>query len=316
MVPANRTIWFRCLSDPKLHGSVTWYGEEGSETVFRMLDPYAFPYRSFYVARDGAGGVQQRLSPFMIIPTMEKEALRPPYIDYQLLFHDELKECGLLVVVGNSLRDGHLRKVVEDRLDDLLVLTVGPDASRSIPFERHMDRVVPLDVRTTEFCRHGASALGDLIRSGSTDAESLRGFSQLVKAAAEREREEGDPRIKKWVESLRAGTAAERSEAAVELGRVPSASATRPLVESLGDPSEDVRMAAAAALARRANVEAVPVLVRYVGDSARTRRERIEAALALAAIGGDEAERALLAVSASPQSDPVLKRVASYSGLS
>ena len=309
-------VWKKEYEHPlrivKLHGSVTWYGEEGSETVFRMRDAYAFPYRGFYVARDGAGGVQQRLSPFMIIPTMEKEALRPPYIDYQLLFHDELKACGLLVVVGNSLRDGHLRKVVEDRLDDLLVLTVGPDASRSVPFERHRDRVVPLDVKTTEFCRHGASALGDLIRGGDLDAAALQEFARTVAKAVDLEREEEDPRIKGWVKALRTGDIAGRSEAALELGRIESASATLPLIEALSHPSEDVRMAATAALAWRGDSEAVPVLGRHVVEKGRSQRERIEAALALAAIGGEEAERALSTASASPRADVVLKRVVSH----
>ena len=309
-------VWKKEYEHPlriiKLHGSVTWYGEEGSETVFRMRDAYAFPFRDFYVARDGADGHQQRLSPFMIIPTMEKETLRPPYIDYQLLFHDELKACGLLVVIGNSLRDGHLRKVIEDRLDDLLVLTVGPEASRAVPFESHRDRVIPLDVKTTEFCRHGSSALGDLIRSDGLDAPALRAFARTVAAAAEREREEEDPRIREWIEAVKTGDVAARSEAAAQLARVPSTSATRPLVEALGHPSEDVRMAAAAALARRKDAEAIPVLGRHVMDTERSQRERIEAALALAAIGGDEAKRMLQSASSSPRADAVLQRVVRY----
>lgn len=108
----------------KLHGSVNWYEEEGSESLFRLERGYSLPSHEYRLTHG-----TRALRPLMIIPTLEKAVMRQPYSGLLTQFSDALKDIDIFVVIGNSLRDDHLRNTVIERAPGLSIILVNP-ASR------------------------------------------------------------------------------------------------------------------------------------------------------------------------------------------
>ena len=141
----------------KLHGSVNWYQEDGG--TFRRLERgYSLPSSEFWLTRDS-----QRLRPLMIVPTQEKAALRPPYAELGVRFSDVLKDTGLLVVIGNSLRDSHIRNYIQTRLSTLNVLIVSPNASSLAASLGSPSRTHAINSGFLEFLDLGVPGLETLI---------------------------------------------------------------------------------------------------------------------------------------------------------
>ncbi len=150
----------------KLHGSVNWYEDDPGGDLHRLDRGYSLPGYDFRLLRG-----TQRLRPLMIIPTLEKEALAAPYIGLSVQFTDVLKDARLLVIVGNSLRDRHIKAYIQHRIDRLHVLLVGPSASAMRDILRRPERTHALDAGFSEFLSFGKESLGYLLQvlGGLTD---------------------------------------------------------------------------------------------------------------------------------------------------
>lgn len=107
----------------KLHGSVNWYEEEGSKNLFRLERGYSLPSHEYRLTHG-----TRAFRPLMIIPTLEKAVLKQPYAGLLTQFSDALNEVDVFVVIGNSLRDDHLRNTVIARMHRLNLVLVNPFA--------------------------------------------------------------------------------------------------------------------------------------------------------------------------------------------
>lgn len=106
----------------KLHGSVNWYREDSSQTVFRLEKGYSLPSHEYRLTHG-----DKALRPLMIIPTLEKVVLQNPYATLLTAFSDALLEIDVLVIVGNSMRDEHIRNTIGTRVDGLEIISVNPN---------------------------------------------------------------------------------------------------------------------------------------------------------------------------------------------
>lgn len=127
----------------KLHGSVNWYQEEDSESLFRLERGYSLPSHEYRLTHGTCA-----LRPLMIIPTLEKAILQRPYAGLFTQFGDALKEIDIFVVIGNSLRDDHLRNTVIERAAGLNIILVNPAALDQLGIADHPEvtHAVPLGI--------------------------------------------------------------------------------------------------------------------------------------------------------------------------
>lgn len=281
------------LALAKLHGSVTWYTDSTGPTEYLRLDRgYPLPGPDFRLSRRGSA-----LDPLMIIPTLEKQTLGPPYNQLQNFFADSLSKAKLLVVIGSSLRDDHLVGAVEFRRESLTVLLVG---RQSRDTARRLQNVVavPLEADSEAFLRFGLDPFSTL-RQSVAELQEKDAVDIAVREFAAREEariEEAvglPPDVQKALADLRENKPAEALEALEVIRGSNHPTVTAALTALLSSSlSADVRLAAAGCLGVARSSEAVPQLrTAAISDSAAA--VRLEAALALAAIGTAEALAAL-----------------------
>lgn len=269
----------------KLHGSVNWYEEEDSADLFRLERGYSLPSHEYRLTH-GA----RALRPLMIIPTLEKAVLKQPYAGLLIQFSDALKEVDVLVVIGNSLRDDHLRNTVAERARGLNIVLVNPAARDQTGIVGHpeMTHAVPLgfepfiDVGLEPFAR-----LLDELGQMATDGYHLRiaSFAAELAALADdtRSMSEGE---RTQLEMLKTGSI----EAKIEVLRS-SGQPTHPAIVSevralaLGAGDDTVRVAAIGALVDARGTDAAEVLGEIVRAQASL-PVRAEAALALQSLDG------------------------------
>ena len=110
----------------KLHGSVNWYREDGSGAIFRLEKGYSLPSHAYRLTHG-----DKALRPLMIIPTLEKTVLENPYSALLTVFSDALLQLKVLFVIGNSMRDEHIKNTIGARIEDLEVVLVNPDAAQT-----------------------------------------------------------------------------------------------------------------------------------------------------------------------------------------
>jgi len=142
----------------KLHGSVNWYEDDPGGNLHRLERGYSLPAYNFRLVKE-----DQSLRPLMIIPTLEKEALGDPYIELSTLFTDKLRSSKVLIVIGNSLRDKHIRSYIKVRLNDMFVIIVSPNASKNRGIFNNIERTYCLDAGFSEFLIYGKEKLKKLI---------------------------------------------------------------------------------------------------------------------------------------------------------
>ena len=90
----------------KLHGSLLWY-ETGSPGRFAKiaLRPRGFPESGSHIAGES-------LASLLIYPGPSKEMYAEPYASLLERFRSVLRDTSVLVVIGCSLRDAHVRQAV------------------------------------------------------------------------------------------------------------------------------------------------------------------------------------------------------------
>lgn len=244
----------------KLHGSVNWYRDNPGDALHRLDRGYSLPSKDFALVREG-----QRLTPLMIIPTLEKQVLERPYVDLTVRFTDILRDLPLLIVAGNSLRDQHLLNYVRYRLPRLQVLVVGPRASQLANRLQLGPAVHALDVGFRELLVTSAAGLIALAerlsgwRTADDVSTAVRQFIEDVSANAETEAVlQANPEFALYGRMLADESMAQRARGAAALGNHSHPAIVRKLAAVLkNDPEESVRTAAVSALIRLGTADAI-----------------------------------------------------------
>ena len=152
------------------HGSVNWYEEEGSQTLFRLERGYSLPSHEYRLTHG-----DRALRPLMIIPTLEKAILKRPYAGLLTQFSDALKEVSLFVVIGNSLRDDHLRNTVVERMRHLNVVLINPAARDQRGILDHPEATHAIPFGMEQFIDLGLERFDRLLNElGHTDSEACQ----------------------------------------------------------------------------------------------------------------------------------------------
>jgi hypothetical protein len=276
----------------KLHGSVTWYGARGEPPHFIRLDRgYPLPSPDFRLSWGGT-----ELESLMIVPTLEKDQLRQPYSDLLMRFGDQLAAARLVVVLGSSLRDEHLRSVLQFRSANLVMLVVGRGA---VEAGRRLGamRVAALECETEPFLRSAQPELFSLIDSISETSaieDIHRGAEEFVvrqsRALAEWNALSDQERAA--LASLGSGSIGDRLAGLTLLRGNANSEIEERVRPLLQDESPEVRSAAAGVLGSFKSASAVAALA-IAAARDNTPSVRLEASLALLRIGTSEAGQAL-----------------------
>lgn len=271
----------------KLHGSVNWYEDDPGGALHRLDRGYSLPAYDFRLNRGS-----QRLRPLMIIPTLEKQALNEPYVGLSMRFTDVLRESRILIIAGNSLRDGHLRGYIKQRLSGLHVLIVSPNAVATAAALGESDRICALNAGFSEFLTLGATALMEMVDQAMavTDDGAIGETIRRFVATAARDIEDDaavreDPQFKPIWTDLTSASVPIRVAATKALATHPHPAVVRKVTQILQtDSSASVRVAAIDSLMRLLSVEAAEeVSAALLRDGAMD--VQMEAALALIRLG-------------------------------
>ena len=95
----------------------------------------------------------------MIIPTLEKAVLHKPYASLLTIFSDALVEMKVLFVIGNSMRDEHIKNTIETRANGLEIVFVNPGASHLQTLFDPNVSIHPISIGMEEFIEYGMSDL-------------------------------------------------------------------------------------------------------------------------------------------------------------
>lgn len=187
----------------KLHGSVNWYEEQGTGSLFRLERGYSLPSNQYGLTH-GA----RTLRPLMIIPTLEKAILRKPYMGLLTQFSDALKEMDLFIVIGNSLRDDHLRNTIAERAHRLNIVLVNPAARDQIDIFGHREITHAMPMGIDQFIELALDPLNhlldDLMGEGADRRERIEAFAAQVTARAD-QLQEMDAEAREQLEALKSG---------------------------------------------------------------------------------------------------------------
>jgi hypothetical protein len=276
----------------KLHGSVTWYVDQADGPTFLRLDRgYPLPGPDFHLSRSG-----RDLEPLMIVPTLEKQALGPPYNHLLNFLTDTLSRTKVLVVMGTSLRDEHIVGAIRYHANDLCVLLIGSRAEELISRLPGM-AVEALSVTTEEVLTVSAEALGDLVGE-AVKLDQLEKRSELLHGFVERERQ----RIAEWrgltddqrnaVRELESGDMVRQLAALEVLRGLAHPQVMRATLPMLGADGPELRSSAAGSLGLARDESAIEQL-EHLAIQDPDRLVRLEAALALKRIASARANQAL-----------------------
>ncbi len=276
----------------KLHGSVTWYVDRSERSTFLRLDRgYPLPGPDFHLSRLG-----RALEPLMIVPTLEKQALGPPY-NYLLNFlTDTLSRTRLLILIGTSLRDEHIVGSFAYHSSRLSVLIVGPHAEGLVARLRGI-MVDALSVSAEEFLTVSGDSLRGLVEE-AVGVEDPATRAEMIHAFAETERH----RIAEWrgltdtqrrlVKDLERKDLNRQLAALESLRGVAHSEVMEATLPLLGAESVELRSSAAGSLGLAREDGAVQMLERLAIEDP-DRVVRLEAALALQRIATPSANEAL-----------------------
>ena len=106
----------------KLHGSTNWYRDRLTERAFKLRHPMP-------LFADGTLIFGNRtLGAALVLPSREKILTREPYPRLSHAFLSVGDSAELVVFVGSSLRDPHIRKAAESWAEKKPVVVVNPDS--------------------------------------------------------------------------------------------------------------------------------------------------------------------------------------------
>ncbi|MHB9100336.1 MAG: SIR2 family protein [Sulfuricella sp.] len=272
----------------KLHGSVNWYEEEDSESLFRLERGYSLPSHEYRLTHG-----TRALRPLMIIPTLEKAILKRPYAGLLTQFSDALKEIDVFVVIGNSLRDDHLRNTVVERSSGLNIVLVNPAARDQTGIVGHPEATHAVPLGIEEFIDIGLEPfdrLLDELGEMPADGHRLRIASFAAELASLTDKSRGmteDERAQLGV--LKNGPIETKLEVLRSAGQSPHPSIVAEVrALALGSGDDTVRVAAIDAFVDARGADAAEVLGEIV-RAAASLPVRAEAALALQTLDGGAA---------------------------
>jgi len=298
----------------KLHGSVSWYQEEGSDDVFRLERGYPLPSHEYRLTHGS-----RALRPLMIIPTLEKAILSIPYATLFTQFIDTLRDTELLLVIGNSLRDEHIRNTIRERANSLHIVLIGPAAVTQTQIFAGAPSVHAFPVRTEQFLKLGITSLDDLLQGvgRTTDkavqrtliAEYCTKVGELAAQRASMSAEE-----QRLLNDLRDPALSKKLDAIRRIG----SPAHTVLVEevralSLGSDDESVRIASIDRLVDIQGEGAVDTLL-AIASAQGAVSVRAEAILALRSMSGTSATDAARALGSTISSDAPLAPLFRHGG--
>lgn len=276
----------------KLHGSVNWYEEEDSKSLFRLERGYSLPSHEYRLTH-GA----RALRPLMIIPTLEKAVLKPPYVGLLTQFSDALKEVDLFVVIGSSLRDDHLRNTVMGRMHRLNLIMVNPSARDQLGIVGRPEFTHPLPMGIEQFIDIGLERfqglLDELAAIPSHDHQArIAAFASDLATMADQTQSMSEDELERLA-MLRGGSVETRLAALKAIGQSAHAAIVdevRLLARSATD--DTVKVAAIDALVDARGADAAEVLAEIV-LAPGSLPVRAEAALALKSLHGGAVEDAI-----------------------
>ena len=265
----------------KLHGSVNWYEDNPRGQLHRLDRGYSLPGHDFRLVQG-----DQVLRPLMIIPTLEKEATKHPYTRLATHFGDVLRDVRVLLIIGSSLRDDHIRGVIETRMSGLNVLLVNPDAGNLVPLLGDSQRVHGVSAGTSEFLHHGLDKLLEWARDAGEDglsdeevASQLRGVAKAIeRTIAEEEVWNQSPELARVRGELADDHVTTRRTAIDRLSNHRHPAVMRRVQEILANDSHpEVRVGAVSVLMEGLGTLAIPALKKaaHGDDSVMVRREAV-----------------------------------------
>lgn len=295
----------------KLHGSVNWF-DDGSSIV-RLDRGFPLPSHEFQLTWGG-----KELKALMVVPTLQKETLTPPYSDLRVLFGDVILTCSLLVVAGSSLRDAHITSVIANRLQDekAVVLIIDPNIPAGVDALVRRDLVVHIPCEFHTFLAVAGNdfvALAHELASTSDIEEAIRRLRSFAETIQERVRglDALTEQDKRAVSALSHGSPAEKVMALHELQGNSNEAVVDAVLVALARGAPEVQAMAASVASQADDPRAVPLLESIVTNSQDT-RQKIEAALALKRMTVPEAALAVARIRQSQAiTDPVVKRILS-----
>lgn len=268
----------------KLHGSVNWYREELTGKIFRLEKGYSLPSHEYRLTHG-----DRALRPLMIIPTLEKVVLQNPYATLLTEFSDALRETEILVVIGSSMRDEHIRNTIGARSNGLEIILVNPqlDSYSSVFGDGTSVHLLPIGME--EFIDVGLPILVDALRCHAVGEEGeVRQMAEkyardVTRAVGEiSEMSEGD---RKLVERLHTSSQEERIEIMRNIGKTVHKEVVATVRKTAREGSSEAeRIAAIDALVTMEDVQSVDLLFEIAGEAASL-AERAEAALAMKEVG-------------------------------
>lgn len=292
----------------KLHGSVNWYIDEKGGQIHRLDRGYALPAHDFRLTRR-----DHNLRPLMIIPTLEKQTTTEPYVHLATWFGDALRDTRVLIVIGSSLRDDHIRGVVRTRMELLHVVLVNPDAGSQHELLGFPRRTHLLAASAADFYRLGMGTLRRLSAELTEDMtdEELRGrlvetLAAIEKAIAEEAAWTSSANLKELRRALESPSVTVRRNAVLALGSEKHPAVTARVIEVLRrDGSPEVRAAAVSALLQaKGSLSIIQLAEAAQRDSSPM--VRLEATLALGALLPNEEAAAALNGLERPNTEAVL----------
>ena len=252
----------------KLHGSVNWYKEEGSGTIFRLERGYSLPSHKYRLTHG-----KKALRPLMIIPTLEKAVLQNPYATLLTTFSDALTSIDLLIVIGNSMRDEHIRNTIEARLSGMDVVLVNPQGDIQKSLFGDVDNLHSIPIGMEEFIRIGIPKWQEMRIEGSlTDVgqgrrEKVKEFvDEVLSAVNSNDGMNTDERL--MVERLQRGSPEQKIEVMKSIGRTAHQEVLVLLRRTAQDsPNETEQIVAIDALGELGDAESVQLLLEVAEGS-------------------------------------------------
>jgi HEAT repeats len=239
----------------------------------------------------------------MIIPTQEKAALRFPYTHLSVKFTDVLRETFVLFVIGNSLRDVHIRNFIQTRIATLNVVLINPNAEEQKKLFPDYDRVHALKTGIIEFIQSGIHSLRILIAQLAThkfpDPENVRilttEFVKTMQHAIDlAAQDKVSPEVAQLIKEAMEGSLAVRSRAIRQLGNHAHQRVRREL-RQLASKEDDpvIRVSAIDSLLKVDGPNAVDAIGQVLLES-KDESVRIEALLALNSLAGSSEARSFI----------------------
>ena len=268
----------------KLHGSVNWYREELTDKIFRLEKGYSLPSHEYRLTHG-----DRALRPLMIIPTLEKVVLQNPYATLLTEFSDALRETEVLIVIGNSMRDEHIRNTIGTRANGLEIILVNPQLEGYSTMFGERARVHLLPIGTEEFIDVGIPMLVDTLARRSLKEETDDGSPMLEEYVVEVIRVVGDAskiseEDRRLIGRLRTSTLDEKIEIMRNIGETAHKEVISTIRKGAREGfSEAERISAIDALVTLEDVQSVDLLLE-IADEAVNLTERAEAVLAVKAI--------------------------------